>query len=287
MLTLPTDMPFFIKNITYGDPGIGKSEFVATYVDWLLKQGGEIKPVKVWMFDPLGKDQPYLKRGKPSAFVDLGDGTPARLVCAPTGEVLFELEYYFDMTPQDLGNRNAPLSAYERFQQSLRETDWSRYSAVCLDSLTGYRNAVLRVNQFKLNTTSKGGGQAHGMQWYAAASLSMQNDVMSTLAWAPCHTFVLAHVDTKKDDARGFFVYAIAAPGQLSSGIASVFSEVYYMHSIPEQNQKGERKNKRVLLTESGMDGSGKGEYIAQTHIEAPNFCEPTWEVVTENVRKV
>lgn len=281
LMHLPEDMPFFVKNITYGDPGVGKSEFVATYVDYLLKAGPSFKPVKVWMFDPLGKDQPYLKRGKPSPFVDLGDGTPARIISTGEGIPLFDIEYFFDMMPADLGKPNAPLSAYERFQDSLRQMDWSKYSAVCLDSLTGFRDAVLRVNQFKLNRQSNSGAQQHGMQWYAAAGLAVQNDVMSTLAYAPLHTFITAHVDAKKDDARGFYVYAIAAPGQLSSGIGRAFSEVYYMHV--QSGEKGVRK--RVLQTEGGMDSTGKGEYIALSEIGAPNFCEPRWEVITQNVR--
>ena len=282
MLTLPIDLPFYVNTLIYGDPGVGKSEYVATYIDYLLKYQLEIKPMKVWMFDPPGKDMPYLKRGKPTPFVDLGDGTVARLVMGKESQPLFELEYYFDMHPQLLGVPNAPLSSYERFQESLRSTDWSAYSAVCLDSLTGFRDAVLRVQQFKLNKESNSGKQQHGMQWYAAAGLAIQNDVMSTLAYAPTHTFITAHVDVKKDDARGFFVYAIAAPGQLSSGIARVFSEVYYMHVLT--GEKGVRR--RVLQTEGGMDGTAKGEYIALSEIGAPNMCEPRWEVVTSHVRQ-
>ncbi len=238
--------------------------------------------MKVWMFDAPGKDMRYLRRGKASSFMDLGDGTIARVVSGEDGQPLFEIEYYYDMIPQELGRHGAPLSAYERFQASLREIDWGKYSAVCLDSLTGFRDAVLKVQQFKLNKESGSGKAAHGMQWYGAAGLAIQNDVMSTIAFAPCHAFVPAHVDTKKDDARGFLIYAVCAPGQLSSGVARAFSEVYYMHVIP-----GDRGSKRrVLQTENGLDGTGKGEYIALSEMEAPNFCEPTWEAVTRNFRQ-
>ncbi len=280
---LPLDMPYFVKNIIYGDPGVGKSRYVASYMEYLLKYKGveDRKPMKIWMFDTLGKDAAYCRLGHVSDFIDVGDGTPARLVTSKEGDVLFELEYFYDIMPQDLGKHGAPLSAYERFQESLRQTDWSKYSAVCLDSLSGYRDAVIRVNQFKLNAVSKKGEVQNGMQWHGAAGLAIQNDVMSTLAWCGCHTFIIAHVDAKKDDARGFFVYAILAPGQLSNGIGRAFTEVYYMHVVT--GQKGERI--RVLQTEGGMDGTGKGEYIALTSMEAPNFCAPTWEEVTRKVR--
>ncbi len=279
---LPVDFPYYVNVLCYGDPGVGKSEFVATYIDYLVKEQLKIRPMKVWMFDAPGKDMRYLRRGKVSSFIDLGDGTIARVVSNQEGQPLFEIEYYYDMIPQELGKPGAPLSAYERFVQSLREIDWSKYSAVCLDSLTGFRDAVLKVQQFKINRESGSGKAAHGMQWYAAAGLAIHNDVMSTIAFAPCHSFVPAHVDTKKDDARGFLIYAVAAPGQLSSGIARAFSEVYYMHVIA--GEKGAKR--RVLQTESGMDGTGKGEYIALSEMEAPNLCEPTWEAVTRQFRQ-
>lgn len=282
MIQLPIDLPFFVNTLIYGDPGVGKSEYAATYIDYLLKYQLEIKPMKVWMFDALGKDMPYLKRGESiSPFIDLGDGTPARVVYGKEGVVLFEIEYYYDMMPQDLGNPGVLLSAYERFQQSLRGTEWGNYGAVCLDSLTGFRDAVLRVQQFKLNRESSSGKQQHGMQWYAAAGAAIRNDVMSTIAYAPVHSFIPAHVDTKKDDARGHLVYAILAPGELSSGIGRNFSEVYYLHVV--SGEKGVRR--RVLQTEGGMDSTGKGEYIAMSEIGAPNFCEASWECVTRGIR--
>jgi hypothetical protein len=282
LIHLPSDLPYYVNTLIYGDPGVGKSEYVATYIDYLLKYQFEIKPMKVWLFDPVGKDMRYLRRGQASQFLDLQDGgTVARVVTGKEQQPLFEIEYFFDMIPQDLGRQGAPLSAYERFQQSLRVTDWSMYSAVCLDSLTGFRNAVLRVQQFKINRESGSGKQQHGMQWYGAAGLAIQNDVMATLACAPIHTFVTAHVDAKKDDARGFYMYAVAAPGQLSSGIASAFSEVYYLQVVT--GEKGVRK--RLLQTEQGMDATGKGEYIALSELQAPNFCEPSWEAVTSQVR--
>ena len=283
MIELPSDLPYYCNTLIYGDPGVGKSEYAATYMDYLLKYQLPLKPMKVWLFDPVGKDMPYLKRGKPSAFLDLGDGTIARFVLGKDDIPLFEIEYYFDMDPQALGNKGALPSAYERFQQSLRETEWSKYSAVCLDSLSGFRDAVLRFEQFKNNRTSNSGAPAHGMQWYAAAGLAIQNNVMSTIAYAPVHSFVPAHVDMKKDDLHGFFVYGVAAPGQLSRTMARAFSEVYYMQV--RMSERGARQ--RVLQTETGpgVGGDQKGDYIALSELGAPNFCTPTWEAVTQQMR--
>lgn len=281
-IELPADLPYFVNTLIYGDPGCGKSEYSATYIDYLLKYQLPLKPMKVWLFDPVGKDMPYLKRGKPTDFLDLGDGTIARFVLGKDDQPLFEIEYYFDIHPGSLGDHGAPEAAYTRFLSRIREMEWSAYSAVCLDSLTGFRDSVLRFEQFKNNKESASGKQAHGMQWYAAAGLAIQNTVMSTIAYAPVHSFVPAHVDSKKDDARGFFIYAVAAPGQLSSGIARAFSEVYYLHV--RTGEKGVRQ--RVLQTESGMDSTNKGEYIALSELGAPNFCTPSWEVVTQNIRQ-
>ena len=280
MIELPSDLPVFVKNLTYGDPGVGKSEFVGTYVDYMLQKKLEMKPVKVWMFDPFGKDKPYLRRGNPSGYADLGDSTPARLVYGPDGQTLFEIEYFFDLNPAGLGKAGSPLSAYERFQASLRETDWSQFSAVCLDSLTGFRNAVLHVNQFKVNAVSKGGAQQDARQWYGAATRAIETDVMSTLAWAPCHTFVLAHVNAEHDEmAQGGWIYGIMAPGKLSTAIASVFSEVYWMYVQYGEKKQGNQRDPRYLLTQHN------GRFIAQTHIDAPQICTPTWEAVTQNIR--
>jgi hypothetical protein len=140
---------------------------------------------------------------------------------------------------------------------------------------------VLRLHQFKVNAHTKSGATMDARQWYAAAGLAIQTDIMSTIAYAPVHSFIPAHVDVRQDQQNATMIWGVAAPGQLSNSIARAFSEVYFMHVIP--GEKGAKR--RVLQTESGLDGLGRGPFIALSEMQVPNFCEPSWEKVTAGMR--
>lgn len=251
--------------LIYSDPGAGKSCFAATMP----------KPLKVFMFDPFGKDVPYLAQGDAGPLHKLDDGTYLRYVTQAgiPDKLVVELEYFFDLSPALLGERGQPLSAYERFQASLLDhvaRGWEGYESIVLDSLTNFTASVVRVNQYKLNPTSRSGAQAHGIQWYGAASLAVQNDVCATLAWCPRHVAVLCHVNNQKQDARGYNVYAVEAPGQLARSIAKDWPEQYFLCTT--RNAKGH--------VQRGFQTENDGVYMAQTHLDVPSGVAPEWRAL-------
>ena len=250
-----------IHTLLYGDPGIGKSMAAATWP----------KPMLVFCFDPIGKDQPYLEQGEPQGVFLGEDGTPWQHVVHPTNpeEILITLGYFFDLNPTRAEFRQQ-ISAYERFQEYLVYTKYEDYATIVLDSLSGFRDAVVRLNQFKLNPSSKSGQQAHGLQWYGAAAQAIRNEVMATLCYVMTNVVVVAHVSKQKDDMRGYYVYGFGAPGQLSTDLAQTFSEVYYVYT----KRGGDGRHQVFFQTEASE------EYLAQTHIHAPNPCAPTYEAL-------
>ena len=78
--------------LIYGDAGAGKSTSAATFP----------KPALVFLFDPLGKDTPYLRRGDVTEEPWAPSLSLIRTVThRTTGELLFRIEHYLDSDPQN------------------------------------------------------------------------------------------------------------------------------------------------------------------------------------------
>ena len=255
------------KGVIYGNSGTKKSFFAASMP----------KPMKVFCFDPFGKEAPYLAQGIPGGLQNMPDGGIFQFVYASeedkkAGTPLIEIEYFADMLPQLLATQKNP-SAYERFEISLAEhvnQGWAGFESIVLDSYSFYEESILRLNQYKLNPTAKSGAVQDGKQWYGAARRASACDVVSTLAWAPRHVCVIAHVDRSRVDLHDKQALGIDAAGQGSGAIPRAFAECYYAYR--EKNTTGKAQVR--LMTD------GDGTYIGHSHIQAPNPCEPTWNAI-------
>ena len=259
------------SGLIYGNPGLGKTIFAA----------GMPKPLKVFMFDPAAKGLAYLQQGAVSPVEWMPDGGGFQFVRSyETGEVVVELEYFVDRDPTRLASQKLP-SAYERFQASLithMDEHWKGYQSAVLDSYTFCELACSRLVQYKLNPAPGGVQDAkhNQMQWGGQVRGIVQTDIISVFPWIDCHSCILAHVDDKRYDEQERQMWGIGAVGRLGSILPGAFAEVYLMYRVLNEKAKAWET---WLMTESD------GKYIAQTHIQAPNPCEPTWEALWANQR--
>lgn len=262
--------------LVYGNPGTKKTFFAA----------GLPKPMKVFAFDPAAKMLAYLLQGQASAVDWMEDGGGFQFVTDPESKkTLVELEYFLDKNPMGIGSQPYPC-AYERFQTSLithMEEGWKMpdgepYRSVILDSYTFCELACVRLQQFKLNPAPGGvqDSKHNQMQWAGMARGVLQTDIMTVFPWVPCHALIIAHVDDKRYDEQDKQLWGVSAIGKLGINLPGAFSEVYLMYK--EMNDKT-GKWESFLMTESD------GQYIAQTHIGAPNPCKPEWEALWTNCR--
>jgi hypothetical protein len=204
-----TDHPS-VHALLYGDPGAGKSTGAATFP----------KPMLVFMWDPRGKETPYLKRG---GEVELGenaeDGTPWQSIKSktdPTREII-RLEHYHDWDP-------AHPTAYSRFLVRLTrlQTDVAAYRTIVLDSVTFMELAARKMHQYVLNPTSK-----EPRQWFAGSTDALEEVLMIRFGALACNVVVTAHIDEDKDEVHGTMVRNPSAPGRLRKRSPAGYSELY------------------------------------------------------------
>ena len=260
------------SGLVYGNPGLHKTFFAATFP----------KPLKVFMFDPPAKGLAYHLQGNPGEIVDMSDGGKFQFITNEKGEIVVEIEYFNDSNPRAIGVSQNPC-AYERFQTSLvshMDEGWTiqgskkMYQSVVLDSFTFCERACLGMIEFKINPAPGGmqDSKHNAMQWAGQASSILMTDIIGVWPWIPCHSLVLAHVNDKRFDEQAKQLYGVSAIGtKLPVAMPGAFAEVYLMYK--EFNEK-KKQYEYWLMTESD------GAYMAQTHIGAPNPCEPTWKAL-------
>lgn len=239
----------------YGDAGTMKSTFAATAP----------KPQLVTLFDNLGKDLPYLRRGKPGPREVSEQGVPYREVYSRKDDsLLIRIEYFHD---QNVKNPKATY-AYERYLERLdameQEMHDGRWASYVLDSCTYFQIAVFKYNQYKKNPTAKSGEQQDARQWYASVSMEAQELVNSRLAWLPIPVIMTAHLAHREDRVRGEMLYLPDAPGQTAHRLPAAFTEVWlaYVDDAGEHWLQTRKSNK----------------YMATTQVNCPNPMEPHWK---------
>lgn len=253
--------------LLYSDSGAGKSTMAATYP----------KPMLVWMFDPFGKDEPYLKGAVPGGIGELqqyplnitGLGESMityRDVQHPDG--MIRIEYYHDV------NIKAP-TAYMRFQTRfdvLLPGEMTVWKTVTLDSVTFMEKLARKWDQYVLNPTAK-----DPRKWFGASTDLLEEMLMLRFAGLPMNVVVIAHIDQEKDDVHGTFVRNPSAPGRLRRDLSTAFSEIYRLY-IGRDEKGGEEFYAAQTRTDNMFN--------AQTHINAPNPCYPAYSSLWVNYGK-
>lgn len=238
--------------LIFGDSGAGKSTGAATFP----------KPAVVFMFDPISKDTPYLRRGDVKEDV-LADGTRVKTVVSKKdGSLLFRLEYYLDRDPQK------PV-AYTNFLNRLTTLDADIQAlglkTVILDSITFMELMARKLSQYKLNPSSR-----EPRQWFSFSTDTLEEILMIRFGSLPINVVALAHIDDGKVTMHGNNVFSIAAPGRLSRRGPGAYGEVYraYVAMTPD--------GKREYLWQTSADAL----YTASSQVGAPDPCVPEYEMI-------
>lgn len=236
--------------LLYGDPGSGKSTAAATFP----------KPALVFMFDPLGKDTPYLTRGE--VVNATWEGTPVKEVHGKDGHILFRIEYFHDSDPQK-------PTAYRRFLARLVTLDkdvaeWG-IKTVIIDSTTFMELAARKLSQYVLNPTSK-----EPRQWFAASTDTLEEVLMIRFGSLPLNVVVVSHVNEDKDELHGMYVRNPALPGRMSKRAPAGFSELYRAYTVVN------RDGSRDYLWQTKPNAL----YNASSQINAPDPCVATYSAL-------
>lgn len=227
----------------------------------MASNGGS--PLLVLMWDPLGKERPYLRRGRPQEPVVDDYGLRTREVWHPKRDrVLIRIEHFLNTNPQK-------PDAYEHFQRRILtledEVAEGRWGTVGLDSVTFFELAARKLHQYRLNRTAK-----DPRQWFAGSTDLLEEFLMIKLGALPCNVVVVAHISEDKDEVAGTFVRNPLAPGRLQKRLASAYGELWRQHVTLDES--GERSYR--------LQTQANGTYNAASQIDAPDGCYPSYKSV-------
>ncbi len=244
-----------IHALVYGDSGAGKTTFASTCPT----------PMRVWLFDALGKATPFrdafdgsAEETAPDAFgtdvVYLNAGSDSRIVIEP----------YCDFDP-------TTSNGWHRFVQRrdayLRDREWvtAGDKTLVVDSLTFMALAARKYDQYVTNTTAK-----DPRKWHGAATDLLEETFCVKLLGLPINLVVLAHIDQERDDANGRMIFNPMAPGRLRKQLPGAFGEFY--HATVVRNEKGECDY--ILQTRPD------GRFNASSQIKAPDPCWANYDAL-------
>ena len=236
-MTTPSTQHFLI----YGDSGSGKTTSATTFP----------KPALVLMFDPIGKDTPYLRRGDVKPSMTLEGSLANQVVSRKDGSLIFEIEYYLDRDPQK-------PEGYQRFMRRLTRLDDDLaahgFQTVILDSITFMELTARKLSQYVLNPTSR-----EPRQWFGFSTDVLEETLMIRFGSLPINVVALAHIDDQKVSSQGTNVFSIAAPGRLSRRGPGAYSEVYRAYTATDDT------GQTAYLWQTRQNGM----YTASSQIEA------------------
>lgn len=263
--TAPKEYRPPLKVVVYGDAGAGKSTFAATWPT----------PILVLAFDPIGKDMPYMKRGKSQAMGIKVVGSnpttgaavtiPMRKVVSPKGRLLIQIEHYIDSNPRE-------PQAYPKFQARFNDLteEYDIWKTVVFDSVTFLELAARKYHQYLLNPNTK-----NPLQWFGGATDLLEELLMIQVGAMPCNVVIVAHIDEDKDEVNGVFVRNPKAPGRLGKGkgLPAAMVEVY--RAFVGRDERG--VSRYMLQTASDSI------YNCATRVDAPNPCAPNFKSLWVN----
>lgn len=247
----------------YGESGVGKSTFAATWP----------KPMRVFHFDPYGKDIAYITAcieagGKPGEVYQHGDNFFLDLEF-PDG--LIRIQYFHD------GDMDAP-TAYQRFTEALstfRQHESGQYKTIVLDSVTSMGLAARKREEKVLNPFKRFEKNKDMRQWWAASTDALEEVLCGAFGAFQENVLVLLHVDKDTSVIGGQVTRGPGAPGRLSSNnvLGAYFQEQYYLMTY-----RDEAGNLHRAMQTSNRDG-----YQATSLIKAPDPCYPHYESLWVN----
>jgi hypothetical protein len=278
--------------VVYGPQGTGKSQFAQSYALAYLR--GEVAgPLLVLLFDPRGKDAPYLcQRPDDAAFygckhedmewrdgvMDVGGYKVPFTEVYVKGVMACRVEYFHEENlvfeeGGDASYTTQPIKGWtvlpklrKRLNILFRD-EQDKWGAVTWDSVTSAELMIRSYHQYVQNPGAKGEAQK---KWWGASTDELEKILAVRFSGWRGNFIVLCHVDKDRnsDEAGSVLRYYPRLPGRLSNDIGSYFPEVY--HSF------------------AATDGEGEVNYLLQTRpndkfaafsafLKVDNPCENTF----------
>ena len=258
-----------IHALLYGDPGVGKSTFAATFP----------KPLLVFCFDSNMKDNPYRKGGEEGEVQEYEIETQKGIVTIPFRDVihsdgLARIEYY--NKTDDIENPTA-FSNF-RTRMGVLQNEYDDWQTIVVDSITFMELQARKLEEKVLNPLQQGvtlytkGGGGDQRMWFAGATSSLEEILCMRLAGLEMNVVVIAHISKDKNMISGEIVQVPYAPGRLASRslLSAAFAEQYRLYT----ERDSDTGNRIYLAQTSHRDG-----FIGATQIDSP---DPAWPVYDE-----
>lgn len=246
----------------YGEPGAGKSHFLADFP----------KPLLVWLFDPPGKAVPYYKQGVLDPGLQTNKyGTPFRRVVDAKGELVVQVELYHD---QVFDRPDAYSRFLDRVGRAHREIG-NPFASFAFDSVSLAAFRSRKFSQYDAKSDAK-----NPLQWYGDAADQIEDQLMGQLPGLSSHANVGVsfHISKTKVESEGTMVRGPWVPGKRlaeTNMVMANYPEFYRIYV--ERSAKDPTKRIRYLQTESDET------WIAATQIGAPDPCRARWESLWVN----
>jgi hypothetical protein len=265
----------------YGDSGVGKSTFIATFP----------KPLLVMCFDPYGKDIPYRKNMQGKMTADSGllqMEIPVRQGVVPLyyrdvqrEDGIVRIEYYHE---HDVDFPTA-MSCF-RYRMSTIHQEYAVWKTLAVDSVTLAELAARAVEEKLLNPVPDGksryspgrGSGFDARQWFGGSTDTLEDMFVRRFASLPMNVILACHIHERTNAVSGEILRGPYAPGRLYSRgeLSSAFQEQYHMYT----DRDGETGQRVHQLQTQNRDG-----WVATTQIDAPDPCYPHYLSLWENFR--
>lgn len=249
----------------YGDTGMGKSTFGATWP----------KPILVLSFDPHGKDMPYRKgaiedRGLASYNIN-GMIIPYRDIIRKDGSV--RIEYYHEEDPE------RPV-AYSTFLQRMGvlHKEYDQWKTIIAESVTFMELCARKLHEKVLNPMTPFAKGTDTRQWFAGSTDLLEEMLIQRFGNLPMNLLVIGHIDERKNEVSGEILRGPFAPGRLSKRnlMGAAYQELYHAYRV--RNDQGQLNWQLQTMSSEG--------FIATTQLGAPNPCYPHYLSLWENYGK-
>jgi len=180
----------YVNFLGVGDYGTGKTFSLQTMP----------KPVLIHSFDPGGTD------------------AIGWLIDDPEEPIHAETQF----EANDAENPVAYREWDNRFQDLYKSDFFEGIETFVLDSLTNFGEAIMREQLKKAGRV----GQPPRQRDYQIQMLTLQDDV-GMMVDVPCHFFMTAHIDLRKDQVSGKMETAPMVTGKLKTKLPSLFNEIW------------------------------------------------------------
>ena len=172
-----------------------------------------------------------------------------------SGERIIRVGHYQD---PDIHNPEG-VSRFMDFLPTFRDqVDRGVFKTLIFDGVSFASIAARKYSEYDLNEDFKDPRKHHG-----AATDMLEEMLACELPALACNVGVAMHVSKIKVEAEGSMVRAPHAPGRLRDMLAGAFPEVYRLHVVESEKEKGTKL--RILQTDAD------DKWLAGTCIDAPD----------------